>query len=202
MRLFYVDDGDALSKQAILTAALRCFARDGVSGTSIRTIADDAGYTNPALFKFFSTKDDLVLYLFTRCYRELNRVFVSAVQSETGFAPRLRAVLVALSAFVERSPDAFFFVQDNLRGYWHKLPRNFRAKSVLSGFRDLIEIGRGEGLVAVTTPIELQVAAVIGFLSQLARMNAFGEVPRGMSAQVDHIEVMITLMLQPQRRCS
>lgn len=37
---FFIRPEDSSAKQAILEAALHCFVRDGIAGTSIRAIAD------------------------------------------------------------------------------------------------------------------------------------------------------------------
>lgn len=196
MSAFYISPGDPPSKRAILTTALETFARDGIAATSVRAIAEAAGYTNPALFKFFKTKDELALYLFERCYRENLRVLELALSTHTGFHSRLRAALIAMTAFVDEQPEAFFFVQDNLRAMWPKLSKAASKTSMLREFRALIELGRSEGLVNKVTPIELQLAAMVGFLSQLARMNYFDELHSGITTQVDHIEAMIFVMLK------
>jgi TetR/AcrR family transcriptional regulator, repressor of fatR-cypB operon len=64
---FYLSPEDSPAKQAILIAALQLFVRDGLRETSIRAIALEAGYSNPALFKHFDSKEALTLYLFERC---------------------------------------------------------------------------------------------------------------------------------------
>src|SRR6266436_1643217 len=70
---FYVEPTDPPSKQELLKAALKLFARDGVRESSIRAVAAEAGFTNPVLFKYFDGKEALALYLFERCYLRLMR---------------------------------------------------------------------------------------------------------------------------------
>src|SRR5690242_12675188 len=67
----YLTVDDPPSKRKILQTALRLFAAKGVEAVTVRHIAAEAGYTNPALFKYFATKDDLAIYLFERCYARL-----------------------------------------------------------------------------------------------------------------------------------
>ena len=62
---------DPPAKRAILACALRRFVVDGLDGTSIRTVAADAGFTNPALFRHFAGKEELAAHLFAVCYRRL-----------------------------------------------------------------------------------------------------------------------------------
>src|SRR5262249_57717507 len=76
---FYVEPTDPPSKQALLKAALKLFARDGVRESSIRALAEEAGFTNPVLFKYFEGKDALALHLFERCYLRLVREATGAL---------------------------------------------------------------------------------------------------------------------------
>jgi hypothetical protein len=48
---FYVEPTDPPSKQELLKAALKLFARDGVRESSIRAVAAEAGFTKPVVFK-------------------------------------------------------------------------------------------------------------------------------------------------------
>lgn len=47
-------------REAILTAAERVFAREGEAGLSIRRLARKIDYSPAAIYKYFSSKDDLV----------------------------------------------------------------------------------------------------------------------------------------------
>jgi AcrR family transcriptional regulator len=48
-------------KQAVLSVAVRLFARDGYGGTSTEAIAEAAGISQPYLFRLFGTKKQLFL---------------------------------------------------------------------------------------------------------------------------------------------
>ena len=58
---FYIREDDPPAKQQILRAAMKLFSEHGLAGTSIRDIAKESGYTNPALYKHFSGKDELAV---------------------------------------------------------------------------------------------------------------------------------------------
>ena len=83
-----IDSGDPPSKLAIVRAALARFVHHGIEATSIRDLAEETGYTNPALYKFWQSKDALVLDVFERCYRQLVRHLDGAWTDDT---PPLRA---------------------------------------------------------------------------------------------------------------
>jgi AcrR family transcriptional regulator len=69
--LFYVREDDPPAKQEILRAAMKLFSERGFDATSIRDIARESGYTNPALYKHFASKEDLALHLFETCHRRM-----------------------------------------------------------------------------------------------------------------------------------
>src|SRR5215471_19970736 len=126
----YLNPDDPPSKRKILQTALRLFALYGLDAVTVRQIADEAGYTNPALFKFFPTKDALALHLFGCCYLELFEALKVAVADSTTFDEGLDAILRVFFSQLERDLDAFLFVQDHLRQMWPKLPVQTRKKSI------------------------------------------------------------------------
>jgi AcrR family transcriptional regulator len=193
---FYVSESDPPSKREILRSALKLFARHGVVGTNIRAIAAEAGYTNPALFKYFDSKDALALYLFERCYRQCHSVMKSALVHQHSYRSKLRALVREFTEFVDSQPEAFFFVQENLREFWPKISESTRKHSMLGELRKLLQLGRNEGAIDDAVSIEIQLAATAGFFFQLARMNHFGEINPGIVARAGEIEAMIVKMHQ------
>src|SRR5215510_737293 len=88
----YVSPEDAPAKKRILVEALHLFVRDGLCETSIRDIADASGYTNPALFKHFPSKERLAVHLFEQCYLNLFEALDGAVSSQQGCTAKQHAV--------------------------------------------------------------------------------------------------------------
>src|SRR5262245_29200847 len=115
---FYVEPTDPPSKQELLKAALKLFARDGVRESSIRAVAKEAGFTNPVLFKYFDGKDALALHLFERCYLRLSRETQAAIASGGTFRARLGRLIVRVLTLLDESPEAVLFVNEELRRYW------------------------------------------------------------------------------------
>jgi TetR/AcrR family transcriptional regulator, repressor of fatR-cypB operon len=170
----YLKIDDPPSKRRILQTALRLFAQQGVETVTVRQIADGAGYTNPALFKFFATKDALALYLFESCYVALFERLKVAIEGKAAYDDQFAGVLGAFFAQLEEDLDAFLFVQDNLRRMWPRVSPATREKSILSVIRRVLEQGIREGAVPESNT-GLLVAAVTGTLQQFARMLHFGE---------------------------
>jgi AcrR family transcriptional regulator len=191
-RCFFSPD-DPPSKQAVLAAALRLFVRHGPAGTSIRTIGAEAGYTNPALFKFFPSKDALALHLFERCYLQLYRRLEPAVVGRFGGA--LHRVIDAFLELAEEDLEAVLFVQDFLRELWPRLPQAARRRSILKLVGALVERGMREGAVVGYRSPDVPVAALLGLLAQFARMLHFGEIEGPPARHRDELRMAVTRML-------
>ena len=140
-RPFYVSEEDAPAKRKILVTALALFVRDGLCETSVRDIARASGFTNPALFKHFRSKDDLARYLFERCYLELAELVSNAIASGATFAAKQRAVIDAYLAALDRDANSVLYVQDGLRHFWPKMPDRVRRHSIVGDVRRLLENG-------------------------------------------------------------
>src|SRR3954463_14871606 len=128
---FYVEPTDPPSKQELLKAALKLFARDGVRESSIRAVAAEAGFTNPVLFKYFEGKDALALHLFERCYLRLVREAAAALAEGGTFRARLRRLIARVLALLDEAPEAVLFVNEELRRFWPRVSPATRRHSLL-----------------------------------------------------------------------
>jgi len=184
---FYIDTNDPPAKRLILEEGLRLFAERGLSSTSIRDIADATGYSNPALYKHFKTKEMLARTLFVSAYKEmLGRVTAGLERGEL-FDSRFRAYLTIFAEFYDECPHAVIFVSDNLAALWPQISDNFKERTMITITRDLLQQGRREGIVATDADFSLQVILVTGMLSQLARQLFLGELA---SPARDYIQKM------------
>src|SRR5271156_3673984 len=60
-------------RQAILTAAREVFGRDGLAGTTMRAIAEAAGYVPGAVYAYFPTKEAILDALLVQSLSNLSR---------------------------------------------------------------------------------------------------------------------------------
>ena len=193
----YSTTGDPPSKRMLLQAALGLFAKKGIHAVTVREIADSAGYTNPALFKFFASKDALALHLFESCYTRLFDDLSEAAGPALAFPDRLRAILGVFFAQIEGEVEAFLFVQDHLRELWPHASKETRKRSILGLIRATLQQGVREGKVNGAIHIDLLVAAIAGTLGQFARMYYFGEFAKGAGDWPGEVEQIINRMVAP-----
>jgi AcrR family transcriptional regulator len=183
-----VDPSDPPSKQAIAKAALARFVHHGVEATSIRDLAQETGYTNPALYKFWDGKDALVLDVFERCYRQLVRHLEGAWSDD---APPLRAFVARYVDAVDDDLDAVLFVQEQLRALWPRASAATRRISLLALVRRLVPDD-------APAP-KLVVAAIVGTLGQFARQLHFGDVKPPASAWREPLEQILARIVGGRR---
>ena len=193
---FYVSSDDPPAKQKILIAALDLFVRDGLCATSVRDIAKASGFSNPALFKHFPSKEALANYLFERCYLELYNLVTRAIRSGDTFARKQHAVVGAYMAALEQDRNAVLYVQDNLRQFWPKMPIALRKHTIIGEVRGLLELGRKEGVVTEIIDVGLLTIAWIGTLQQFGRAQYFGEFKLPSRVIARTLEDLLTRMVR------
>ena len=193
---FYVSSDDPPAKQKIIIAALDLFVRDGLCETSVRDIAKASGFSNPALFKHFPSKEALANYLFERCYVELFHLVTRAIRSGDTFARKQHAVIGAYMTALEQDRNAVLYVQDNLRQFWPKMPVALRKHTILGEVRTLLQVGRKEGAVTTTLDIGLLTVAWIGTLQQFARAQYIGEFKLPSRVIATTLEDLLTKMVK------
>ena len=184
-------DTDPASKREILKSALALFVRHGPSDPTARQIAAHAGYSNPAIFKYFRTKDELALYLFKECYVKVTSRLRETIRFERPLRENLQALLTAYGEIVERDLDALLYATENHRRFQRSLSSELRERSLSRLLLQLFEDGKSEGAVASGMDTRLLVSAVIGLLSQFARARYFGEFPGPAESWVASIEEII-----------
>jgi AcrR family transcriptional regulator len=197
---FFVSLDDSPSKSEILKAALRLFVTSGRAGTTIRDIAAESGYTNPALFKYFSGKDELATQLFTRCYEQLSDRLHEAVLSQSAFSPRIRAIVEIYCAMLDNKveADALLYVQDSLRDLWPAVRRTLQRKSIVRLMLGVVEDGRRERVVARDIEPRMLVAATLGVLAQFSRQHYFEDFSGPAKRWAPSLRKVIHRMCLPQ----
>src|SRR5262245_44374954 len=189
---FFVEPTDPPSKQELLKAALKLFARDGVRESSIRAVAKEAGFSNPVLFKYFDGKDALALHLFERCYSRLVREVMGALSEPGSFRVRLGRFVTRVLALLDESPEALLFVNEALRRFWAQVSPATLRYSLIERASRFFEDGE------VTAKVDriLLVAAFWGLLGQFARLHAFREWKGRAVDAAPQVEALVLKMLK------
>src|SRR5690606_17964437 len=92
-------------EQEILRAALRVFARDGISRARIGDIAAEAGMPVSSLYEYFPSKEDLAYAVPAAHLAEFFTEFFDAAECRRTAADRLRLYLWLAADFARRNPE-------------------------------------------------------------------------------------------------
>lgn len=85
--------------ELLLEAGVEEFALHGLAGASMRSIADRAGISVGALYKYYKDKDDFFRACLDRSLEALDAVLAEAVGREAGFREYARRIIRALLRF-------------------------------------------------------------------------------------------------------
>lgn len=97
----------ARTREEILDAAARALARRGFKSVSLQDIAREVGFTAPALYVYFESKEAIFAALASRMSDELNATFKPAPVAAASFQARVEALLRRQLEWVDRRRDAF-----------------------------------------------------------------------------------------------
>src|SRR5262249_32743032 len=173
---FYIHEDDPPAKREILRAAMKLFSQHGLAATSIRDIAEESGYTNPALYKHFVSKEELALYLFEICHRRLWTRCHAAIVAAKSFDAKLEGYIGQALELVDEDPEAMAFLSDSARVLWPQAGAAVRRQTMIDLARSLMGAApRPRGHKSVN--VDVAAASLQGTLAELARMIQVGAVP-------------------------
>ncbi len=185
-------EDDSRGKRALLAAALKLFVRDGLCETTVRAVANEAGVSNPAIFKFFDGRDDLALCVFERCYERLAAALAVALAQPGGrFEPRVRSLVLAAARFMDEDLDAFLFVTEQTRRFWPSVRPELKKQSIVRGLERLFVLGVTQGKVSPDDDPRLLAAAIVGLFTQVGRALYFKELAGPAAKRVLELERLI-----------
>jgi AcrR family transcriptional regulator len=174
---FYVEDDDAPAKRQILRAAMKLFSERGLAATSIRDIADESGYTNPALYKHFASKEELALHLFDTCHRRVWTRCSEAVAAGKTFEDQLAGFIGAWLELVDEHPEVIAFLSDSARVLWPKSGPAVRRHTMIGLARSLMSKAPAVRRGRSAAHPDVAAASLQGTLGELTRMLQVGVVP-------------------------
>jgi AcrR family transcriptional regulator len=174
---FYVREDDPPAKRQILRAAMKLFSERGFAATSIRDIAQESGYTNPALYKHFAGKEELALHLFETCHRRLWTKCNAAIAAAKSFDDKLEEYIGQVLELVDEHPDAMAFLSESARVLWPKAAPTIRRQTMIGLARSLMSLAPQPRRGRPAVHPDVAAASLQGTLAELARMLQVGVVP-------------------------
>jgi AcrR family transcriptional regulator len=163
----------------ILEAALECFAEKGYDGTRIRQIAEKAGVTEGALYRHYTSKEEVAQALYKQYLSQFATTLQQAANSSLPLEEQLRAMIRAGLEMYRQQPAAFNFALLRPTGFKPALPAGFlypvevvEAVIAEGQHQELIRPGQPNLLAAIflgclLRPIIVSIGAAPGALDLL-----------------------------------
>ncbi len=167
----------AQTRQRIIDGALRLFAEKGVDATSIRDIASSAAITEPAIYRHFASKEDLVWEIFWSGYRGFGEALRN-VPAQGGLKERLAAMIATICELFDRDQPLFRFLLLTQHGQLGKVTE--REKSPVQVLHDQLAAAIKAGALP-PQDTELATSTVLGIVLQAATFKVYGRLDRPLS---------------------
>lgn len=130
-------------REEILDAALKLFSAKGLHAVSTRQIAEAVGISQPALYAYFATKDDITAEL---CIRAFAILVERMEATRADFVPTAESFERALRVYVDfglQNPDAYrvaFMVEKGLDGTYKERVGDRPMMAGIGAFQRFAEI--------------------------------------------------------------
>jgi AcrR family transcriptional regulator len=167
----------AATRERIIQGALRLFAEKGVDATSIRDIASSAAISEPAIYRHFRSKEDLVWEIFWSGYRDLGAL-LGSIEAKGGLRERLTVMIETICALFDRDQALFRFLLLTQHGQLGKITE--REKSPVQVLHDQLAAAIKAGALPPQNA-ELATSTVFGIVLQAATFRIYGRLDQSLS---------------------
>ena len=182
-------------KQDLIDAAVRLVARNGVRGTTVRSIAREAGVTEGALYRHYASKAELCLDIYTRIVTDMIRAKEAIAFSHAPVRNKLHEWVRVSYEFFDRHADAFTFVLLTP----HDFSEAERQIATRQGeiFMGMVEQAQAEGQVRAISA-KLALSHFSGMMLSVPRLINKGVLEGPASRYADDVAAAIWRILEPE----
>jgi len=166
------------TKELIARTALLLFVEKGITETTIRDIASDAGIAEGTLYRHYESKDQLAWELFSTNYLAFARELDRLQEKYDTLKDKLAAMIRQFCTFFDRDPVLFSYLLLAQHAQLKKVtPEMQTAVTVL---QKVIDQGMARREVP-ETDVELAAAMVLGVVLQVAVFKAYNRISHNLS---------------------
>ncbi|CAN5776955.1 TetR/AcrR family transcriptional regulator [soil metagenome] len=186
-------------RREVLDATWRVIAREGLDATTIRRIAQEAGYSNGVLAHYFTNKEDILVSAHKLAFARARERIVRATNGVEGIAALRLAIFEALPLDEERSleaqVDVSFLGQAVGNTYLREIrsASNAESRSLWASF---VAQAQGTGEISADEDSELivdEILAVVESLSVEAIINPERMTPAHQTTLVERFLQRVTV---------
>jgi AcrR family transcriptional regulator len=132
-------------KGDLLKASIELFAAKGYDGVSVRDIAKVAGVSEAALYKHFTGKEDMALYIFTAIITEYTQRVLRIKEKQIACLEKLCEIVETTYSLYEEYPAEIRFVLLSQYNFWDRVSEDIKPHFL---FRNILT----EGMAAEEIP--------------------------------------------------
>jgi AcrR family transcriptional regulator len=174
----------ANTRDRIESAAIQLFVEKGITATTIRDIAGAVGLSEGALYRHFSSKEQLVWQLFERNYIEFAGRLLTLAESESSARGKLAAMIRGFCAAHDGNPQLFRFLLFVQHGELEKLAAG--TPTPVEAVRTVISNGIASGEIP-EQDADVATALVFGTVLQPVQFAAYGRIPSDLTSMSDRL---------------
>ncbi len=159
-----------VSRDAIISAAIQLFNRNGYHATSMRDIAREVAIQKPSLYHHFDGKEDILLAILDAGMEQFTRDMEAIAASDDGCTTKLRAAIHAHARLIADNPDgAAVFLRED-RGLGDAYLQHYVAQRdrVEQFFRAIVQQGIQEGVFRAAD-VTIVTHALLGMVNWMTR---------------------------------
>ncbi len=172
------------TKEKIDMAALQLFAERGFKGTTMKDIAKVVGVTEGAIYRHYSSKEEIVENLIDRVIRDLSGKIEESVGRGKDLVEKIRLAIDTLIRYAFDKPDCFRYL--NIYHLFKKNSRDRRRKFPGKILMRLFKEAYERGLIAVKP--ELALCITVGTIERLFVFKEIGIIGRGKESLISEVE--------------
>lgn len=172
------------TQERIEQVAIHLFASKGVRETTIKDIAAAAGLSEGALYRHFTSKDDLVWRAFEHRYVALASRLTSAAEARTTARERLSAMIREIALAHDDDPALFHFLVFVQHGQLNRLAAD--TPTPVTVVHHLLAAAIAGGELPAQDP-NLATALVFGLVLQPMTFAAYGRLPGPQAGYADRL---------------
>jgi len=168
------------SRERLIDAAKRLFAKQGFERTATSAIAHEAGTSESQLVRYFQSKAGLLQAIFDESWQGLNQAIQQVVVAAADAREALVGVLETVIAAFGRDPDLahlFLFEGRRIRGPSAEVQLSKGFIDFENLLRVLIQRGRKDGSFREELSVFAVASALVGATEAMIRDRLMGRSP-------------------------
>jgi AcrR family transcriptional regulator len=138
------------TRQSILDAALRLFVEQGFTETTTRDIAKACSISEGAIYRHFSSKDEIGWELFHTSYAAMADRLQGLIDVAPDFPAAMKVIVADLCKLFDEEPYRFRYLLLAQHNFLHRVTA--KMKSPVKVLRGLVERGIAEGRIGIRDP--------------------------------------------------